>query len=513
MPDHDPYDLWIRRWIPVRWLASAPMPDPPSRVNLHEVFVWAHHIAAIAIPIPPALSGLYRVLYAMTARITGLDRAGEWSERRAALHEGGAFDADAVEAYRARHPDRFRLFDAHRPFLQDPRLSEQCTERAGVNKLSATRPAGNNHSWFSHASDQQSVALESADGVWHLLVWHYYGAPGQCTPRRVLDTRKGSNYAGPLRGCMSYHPVGSTLFGTLLAGLPEPASTVDPDRDLCPWEWPALPDPLEAPDVVHGPCSRLTARSQHALLLLPDNTGERVEDAYVTWAYDGKIFSGDDYMIWDTSAKGDVYPRKADARRALWRDLDALILDEAPGATHPRRPRVFRTAADLDDDLRVQALGFENDKSKDIQFVSAATPVISHLLRDDDVERAREVGQLRSVGELAGARLKRATLRAWEMLYGSPSGRHKECPLSREATARYWPEAEDLFWERLSTLNTKGARLDFRRCAERIYDDVTERLTRHQAGAAAVVRARAELFGHRPRRTTASEPADITEDR
>ncbi|MFI2609507.1 type I-E CRISPR-associated protein Cse1/CasA [Kitasatospora sp. NPDC018619] len=506
------YNLFDEAWIPVRWGPPPGGADDetdreashPPAVGLSELLLRAHEIERIAIEIPPVLSALYRVLYAVTARMTGLDQAcldesgpADWPSRRLALVDEGRFDPERVAAYTAHHRDRFDLFDASRPFLQDPRLSEQCdpANTAGVDKLVTTRPSGNNHSWFQHVNSAAPELPTPAQAVLHLLVWHYYGPSGRCSSRTVGDVRDAGSKAGPLRSTLSYHPEGETLFETLLAGLPEPGQDVRRGTDLCPWEWEALPDPLAAPPPLTGPCAELTARSQHALLLVPDDTGTFVKDAFITWAYRDKISrEGDPYLIWQTSRQGNTYPRPADSHRALWRDLDALLLEDPAGSAKPRRPTVFRTALDVSEDLRVHALGFEQDgQAKDIQFVDALTPPVLGLAKEEELTIAVEIGRLRVWGERYGERLDRAVKKAWTAFTEAPKIR--DCTWAVDAAAHYWPAAEAEFWKRLGERDFDGAAAAFRILAERAYDTVTHGALGTNRGAKACIRARVELFG------------------
>ncbi|MGC0316970.1 type I-E CRISPR-associated protein Cse1/CasA [Kitasatospora acidiphila] len=495
------YNLLDEPWIPVGWTDSRP--DLPENVGLRELLLRSHEIARIAVALPPALSALYRILYALTARITELDEAGpgDWGERRLDVVDRGQLEAGAVERVLGRYRPRFDLFDPQRPFLQDPRLVEQCDSQntAGVNKLITTRPSGNNHAWFRHVSDTAPDLPTCAEAAMHLLVWHYYGPSGRCSSRRVGTVEEANAKAGPLRSTLSYHPEGENLFETLLAGLPQPASTVRRDHDQCPWEWDQLPDPKAAPPQLRGVCSELTARSQHALLLVPDEAGSGVRDAFITWAYRDKIDrTGDPYLIWQTSKDGNPYPRPADSARALWRDLDALLLKNPSGTAQPRRPTVFETASEVSENLRARALGFEQDgQAKDIQFVDASTPPVLGLREDREPLIASEIGRLRAIGEGYGNRLERAAKKAW-FLY-TDAEKIADCTWAVDAAARYWPGAETEFWRRLDHKDFEGAAKSFRTLAERVYQDVTASAVGTLRGAKACSQARAELYTqHKP---------------
>lgn len=118
-----------RSWLP------AQIGGGVRRVGLRDLFGRAHEIDDLAVSVPPAAAGLWRILYAITARVTGLDRSdrrgSEWVERRESVLEAGRFDLGRVGEYFTRYRDRFDLFGPDRPFLQDPRLADQCPEDVG----------------------------------------------------------------------------------------------------------------------------------------------------------------------------------------------------------------------------------------------------------------------------------------------------------------------------------------------------------------------------------------------
>ncbi|WP_329612654.1 type I-E CRISPR-associated protein Cse1/CasA [Streptomyces brevispora] len=514
--------------VPVRWKSDIPPPEDgarPDRVGLRELLLRSHDIESLAIADAPAHAALLRVLYALTARIAGLDEQGparDWEERRLDVRDEGRMPPAGIAEYFSEFGDRFHLFDpgGGRPWMQDPRLAEQCdaTKTAGVNKLIVTRPSGNNHAWFRHDQDTAPELPTASEAFLNLLVWHYYGPAGRCSARAVNGVKSASATAGPLRTALSYHPQGTSLFETLLAGLVPPEAAVRREQDLCPWEQDELPDPERPPRTSHGPRSRHTGRSQHALLLVPDEDGTRVRDAYITWAYRGeRMPREDDYLIWQISQQNNVYPRPAKAGRALWRDLDALLLQHPPaGSAHPRRPRVFDTAAEVSENLRVRALGFDQEgQAKDTQFIDASTPAVLGFAERNDARTVPAVGRLRQFGEMFGRRLDRAVKRAWSAYVQDPKA--DGSAWASEAGARYWPLAEAVFWERFRQLDRTGTTVDdgfdpvatrraFLRLAEEAYDTVTTPVTRTLRGAKAVSHARTELYGGTPKNRTASAP-------
>ncbi|MFI7342975.1 type I-E CRISPR-associated protein Cse1/CasA [Streptomyces sp. NPDC050085] len=501
--DHEPHgDLLTTPIADCLRAEDAEAPDQVgTRVGIRQLLLEAPQIKSLTIGPPPALSAFYRILYALAARVTGLDEArkgpDEWNERRVDLLENGV-DVDAVDAYFAKYPGRFEMFNSQRPFLQDPRLAEQCPKSSGVNKLALGRPAGNNPAWFGHHFDEAPEPLRSHEALLHLLMWLYYGPAGRCATRTVGHTSEANSAAGPLRSSISFHPEGVTLWETLLAGLTPPETTVRREQDLCPWETDELDDPVSAAKPYAGPLSRLTGGWQHALLLIPDNTGRLVTDAYITWGHRGKKpLTRDAYVIWQTSKEGNTYARPASSGRALWRDVDALLLKEPSGSTKPQRPEVFTAAEDLEggEQFRVRALGFEQDgKTKDMQFVSGLTPPLLGLMQVHRPEAARQIGDLRVVGELYGHRLATAVKRAWAVIHDAKMA---DCIWSEQAAAHYWPRAEGEFWSRVRSENFTQSWRDFRRLAEESFDAVTEGLVRTAKGARAIEHARLDLYGGR----------------
>ncbi|CAM5323636.1 CRISPR-associated protein CasA/Cse1 OS=Streptomyces fumanus OX=67302 GN=cse1 PE=4 SV=1 [Streptomyces fumanus] len=172
-----------------------------------------------------------------------------------------------------------------------------------------SRAAGNNHSWFGHWSHHSPVLPGISQAALSLLTWHFWGYPGGLSTREVGHVKSHYAKAAPLRAALSYHPQCDNLLLTLLAGLTPPDGDVSRHTDLCPWEREDLPDPLAPMPEPQGPCSRLTACSQHALYLVPAPDGRHTADAYITWAYDAaRIRPQDDYLIWDITKDGRIPP-------------------------------------------------------------------------------------------------------------------------------------------------------------------------------------------------------------
>lgn len=516
MSDRPSFDLLDRPWIPVARHGAT------THVGLRALLTEAHELQDLAVPVPPAAAVLWRVLYVLAARVTGLAEpdvnADAWHVQRAQALANGRFDPERVGGYLDRVADRFDLFHPERPWMQDPRLQIESPKSAGVDKLVLGRPAGNNQVWFDHHHDGNRQPLSSPEAAWHLLAQLGYGPSGMGALRTVSGAAPSKTLrAGPLRGVLSFHPLGANLFESLVTGLFEP-SAVRPDAaafpDLCTWEVDALPTPLDPPPAPTGPCSLLTRRGRHALLLTPSPDGERVVDARLTWAFVGDSPPAEDpYVIYQLSQQGDWYARRAEADRAVWRDLDGLLLDDQAERPRRRRPRVVEQVAQLppevQDRLRLRAIGFEQDgKTKDIQWFSGVTPPVLRWLSERDLEAALGIEATRTAAEAASGRLRRALKAAWKelRLHGAgagdqhrpqPAGREPEPPWAREAAARYWPQAEPRFWRIITDRAFADAAAAFTRLAIEVYEEVTDKALAHPRSAKAIVEARRLLFPSR----------------
>ncbi|GII97534.1 type I-E CRISPR-associated protein Cse1/CasA [Sinosporangium siamense] len=476
-----PFDLLSRDWLPVR------AGDTRSVVGLRELFASAHELTDIEASPPPAASGLWRVLTVIAARVTGLDDmtlpADEWSARQEKVLEGGRFDPEELRKYFGKLSGRFNLFDQYRPWLQDPRLRQECKGSSGINKLVMSRPAGNNQVWFNHATAFDPPPLPAEEAVFHLLTQLYYGPSGQCTPRTVAETSAGNSKAGPLRRTISFHPLGSTLFESLIAGIP-PAYRYDRGgADLAPWETDELPNPLSVPPKPSGLGGVLTGRFQHAVLLEPSADENSVVNAWITWAWRNRELPADDpYLVYQQNKEGAYYARQADASRALWRDFDSLILEDV-GDEGRRRPAVLAAVEDMRgtllSTLQVRAFGFDQDgQTRDKEWTVGVTPALLALANETQVARA--ISQMRQAAETVERNLEWALRMVWEAINDPSNGDGKaqrrdipKGPWPAQGAFRYWIRAEQIFWRRIRGRDFDSPVNDFLRLALNVYDEVT----------------------------------------
>jgi CRISPR system Cascade subunit CasA len=518
--NHAGYALVERPWLPVRAAGGAPAPA----VGLSELLFRAHEFSDIELPIPPASAQLWRMLTLLAARVTGLDSSddvGAWYRARRRVLDAGAFDRSRVVAYFASLPGRFDLFHPERPWLQDPRLREQCAKASGVNKLAWGRTAGQNQVWLGgHHHDLAPVPLPPDEAAWHLLATLGYGPSGRCTSRTVDGRSEANSTAGPLRGTVSFHPLGRTLFESLVLNIPFDGDSDDEPGDVepAPWERKALPDPLGAPQESTGLAGTLLNQASHAVLLVPDPGGDKVVDAYVTWARrDRPVPPADPYLIHLTSKEGRRYARPADATRAVWRDLDSLLSEDSQDRFRPALLGHLTSTTHLPEELRrtlrLRAFGFDQDgQTRDRQWFTANNPAVLRWLEDsaDTSEEAvaarTRIRLTRRSAESLGLRLKNALTDAWKE-GNSPSGGSGRTdtgtgPWLRRGLSRYWSEAEAEFWRIAMDTDAPGPGIAFSRLALAAYDEVTGPYCSRPRVAAVVERHRRLLFLRRPTRRT-----------
>ncbi|REE61423.1 CRISPR-associated Cse1 family protein [Streptomyces sp. 3212.3] len=465
------FDLRDEPWVPVRLVSGESV-----RVGFRGLFTRAHEIEDLELPVAPAASGLMRILAAMTTRMAhhegvrlddedAAEEIAAWYALRRAVLGAGRFDPDAVDAYFDEQvPERrFDLFDEERPFLQDPRLAKECVDgqgrpnTSGVNKLVMGRPTGDNGAvLFGHFTDGDPVPVLAAEATWHLIAQLYFGPSGQCTPRKITQTRPGNGDAAPLRKSISYFPWAPDLFTTLVLAVPAPGQHEPDEADACPWEEQEPPDPLGPCPALSWPCRVLTGRFRHAALLVPSADRTEVTDAYITWStHEAAHQARDPFLILDRRRDGGLQAREADGSRALWRDVDALLLMDS--MQYALRPPALEGIPDaLRNRLRVRAYGFDQDgQQKDNGWFQATTPPILQWQQEVHPEMAAHVERCHRAAEDAGERLEFAAKVAWKLatdVNADASGkvkldRRKPGPWAAAAAARYWTAAEREFWQ------------------------------------------------------------------
>ncbi|MFI6688057.1 type I-E CRISPR-associated protein Cse1/CasA [Streptomyces sp. NPDC050485] len=476
-------------------------------VGLRAVFEAAHLLADLEVPEPPVEAMWRRMLAAVALRVGGLDTAdGEaWLDAREGLLDGGRFDAARVAGYFDPAPERWRLYGGPRPFLQDACLADEGGDLAPPGRLVMTRASGANALWAD--STPQDVPVEAGEAVAWLLGWRGYGPSGTVGTRSCGGRSSHIAKASPYRALISYfphHP--DSLFTTLVLSVPAPSAwPANPGLDRAPWESEQLPDPLSVQPPPSGPASLLAGRAAHAVLLTGDDEGRTV-GCRVTWGTTADLPPATDPYVIERDSGG---PVRASRSRAVWRDLDALLLHQRPGDKNTlRRPTVFDHLAELDPDLLgvlgVRALGWDQERRDvDRAWYSATTPPVLRHLAEADPDGAAAIAAAHRSAETWAGKLRGALASAWR---GANSLRHKDDQpgFVDQGAARYWERAESEFWTAITTAS--DAPPAFAALAISCFDTATATLKSTSHGRRATAQARAQLT-RAPRKAAASRPA------
>ncbi|MFJ4678108.1 type I-E CRISPR-associated protein Cse1/CasA [Kitasatospora sp. NPDC088783] len=479
-------------------------PGGQAVAGVENVLLAAHLLSELDFSVVPVESAVRPVLAAFAARVTGLDgrtadRAGEglgewWLDRLEEVLAEGRFDAKAVREYLGECSAGLGLYDGVRPFMQDPRLALEAGDVVPAGRLVMDRPSGANAMWSGRIAE--SVPVASGEALGWVLAWRAFGPSGMGAVRSHGGRSSKSCKAGPARALMRWFPRGRNLFESLVLSVPQPdAWPSGPGEDLAPWETEQLPDPL-APAAPCGVVSLLTGRSAHAVLLTPSAGGGQTVGCRIAWGTSVDLPAAVDPYVIDRSSGG---PVRANHRRAVWRDLDALLLKERPGdKVTTRRPRVFDSAKDLPVEvrraLRVRALGWDQDKQdKNSAWVVGETPPVLELVEECSPDGAAAVSAARGAAEEAASLLGKSLARVWHLLNPGRRSDDREGFVG-PGIAVFMERAEVEFWRVVA--DPAGQAPQFRRLALGVFDEVTVGVRSATVrGMAAVQLARGPLAG------------------
>ncbi|MFF2818209.1 type I-E CRISPR-associated protein Cse1/CasA [Kitasatospora cineracea] len=470
-------------------------PGDAVGVPLPAALTATHLAVDLLAPNPMVESMLRRFLTAVTARIGGLDTRvapPAWPERIEKVLRIGKLPKRDIEEYFHLHGSRMQL-RGEWPLLQDPRLREECTRRAPPGKLVMDRASGNTQVWRPHTPESEPVPLAEAFG-W-LLAWQGFGPSGMGAQRRHSSVDSKNMVSGCLRCSVSYHPLAGTLFDSLVLGCPPPELWPDPvGADLAPWEQTVLPDPL-LPRAVEGPVTLLTGRSTHAVLL--DIDGDLVTGCWVAWGTRAAAPVVRDPFV----VQGPKAYRRADHRRHLLRDFDALVHARTPADTGLKKeqmPAWLGVMADMPADLidrlgqvRVRALGMHQEKQEggEEHWFAQTTPAsVAEFLPTHHPERADRIKELSTEVDEAGKGMRKALTMAWAEIAPGSSGAN---PWIDRADHEFWDRCDRLFWDAVA--QPEGPAPDFARLALDVYDTSTRSHADRPPGLTAIARRREPL--------------------
>ncbi|MGW4359454.1 type I-E CRISPR-associated protein Cse1/CasA [Streptomyces californicus] len=307
----------------------------------------AHRIQRLELPVHTMLVVVLRQLLlpvVLDALKAPRDRR-EWCDR----FNRGRFSAEELERLEyylgpRGYGDRFRLFDAERPFAQVADLKALSGETKSVVQLVPSVASGNNVPIFSSLSEADELRLEAGDALLWLLHAHGWdtasiktGAEGDPQASKGKTT---GNPTGPLGQLGVVVPTGKTLYETLLLNMPVVPDGLAPD-DRPQWAWDERPSglgclapagPAWSQRPATGLLDLLTFQARRVRLFTCETEqGLRVNRVIVS-AGDRLVRTPeyDPHTVWQHVAKpkkGQSHqrPRRHISGRAAWQGLSTLL--------------------------------------------------------------------------------------------------------------------------------------------------------------------------------------------
>ena len=510
-------------WLPVNYLDGR-----NANVSLGRLLTEAHLIERIDTDSPPGQACFLRIVTAIAYQALALNdtphTVSSWRDTIGVLLAEGKFPADRIDAYFSTWHHRFDLFDAERPWRQDPRLRHENVAAKGVNTLIFSRNTGASDTMFSIYHDGNPGVASIALAVESMLTHQFYGSIGKCTARTPTGLKTASSnltYVGPLRSRVSFNPVGRNFFETILAHLVKPVRFDDAIRnavDLPGWENPDLPVSIGVKPFPVGSVSLLAGEHGHAILLDPAIRPDgivQVERVRMTWAYndkgDGNLLGQDPYTSVTTDKDtGKLRASTFDPTRVAWRDLPALLsspVQNSPAGEY-RQPKVMeslRTNLEaLLPYLRIEVHGFAQHatQTNNHDWSTSSTPPVL-LALNTEVEEGKELRQ--AIQDW----VQTAELEAKVLTSALRQARRAAFQLGiKDKFAEIWDtQAKYAFWSQASThfdvaragtshdflASTENAAAILRRLTVTIYDDLSGAI-RNPRGMAAVLKHRPYLL-------------------
>lgn len=440
------FNLLDRPWIPITTLDGA-----SSEVSLLELLRGARGYLSIGHADPLVTIAVHRFVLAFLHRaLNGPKR----SQEAVDWYRDG-FPVELIEAYAEKWRGRFDLFDAERPFLQQPGIERE-PFKDHWTRLSASRGSFNTNILFRpelRTKDAPEGAISAASAALELLGHQSFTLGGLI--KRFVTSAKGA----PVATCALTLVVGGNLLETLCLNL------VPYERhgaqDVPAWER-DLPTvaALEkgAEFAINGLATNYVwpARS---ILLQPDETGQVERMYYAAGLAPTEGRYPDPMLTIVKNAKGEPYPMAYREGKAMWRDLHAFV----PRPTEDGGPEVLGHAArllqtlgyfDSHQHVSFSVFGMINNKAKIALTRQESLRLPSSVLLHPELYSYLE-GWVKEVD--GGAfRLKVALQVLARSLISSTENCDPKDVNNQVAAfqfeGRFWPAAEAMFWAFIDSL-------------------------------------------------------------
>lgn len=444
------FNLLTEPWLPV-----VDSKGKAHELGLLQLLQRAREFGGIAHEDPLVVVALHRFLLAFLHR--ALEGPQEVEEACDWMEDG--FPFETIRAYADKWKHRFDLFDDKRPFGQHPELNQE-KFIDHWSRLQAARGSFNTNFLYSYElrnKTDNEDATKAAEAARQLLA-HQHFALGGLT-KRFVTSAKSSPFA---TACLTL-VMGNNLLETLCLNMVGYDRKHGQDCDLAIWEQ----DPPLSSDLKKGKKRAAAGLSDHytwaarSVLFRPDEDG-RVTTMYYAEGLSPVDNSYHDPMVCQIqNRKGEWYPLSYREGRALWRDLNSFVPSE-DGETNPDvinwAFRVLSYADRFDESLTFASIGIVNNKAKISQTrlellrlpaLALKAPTLQATLKEWTAE-AGEEAYLLSTGlkALAGSLLSNKR-------NGAAPRDVSALVNSFQFEARFWPRAEELFWEQLDSLPTE----------------------------------------------------------
>ncbi|MFF8681132.1 type I-E CRISPR-associated protein Cse1/CasA [Streptomyces sp. NPDC015237] len=328
------------------WLGTVALDGAQRPVGWLSALREAHTIRRFELPVHTMLPVLLRqmLLPAMIDALGAPRTRQEWEER----FNRGCFSPDEQDRLahylNERYGERFRLFDAQRPFAQVAGLQALNGETKTAAQLVPSVASGNNVPLFSALSEADELLLTPGDAALWLLHAHCWDTAsiktGAVGDPQAKNGKTTGNPTGPLGQFGVIVPTGRTLYETLLLNTPILPDGLEPG-DRPQWAWDERPAGLGCASPAGAAWSE---RSATGLLDLLTFQARRIRlitcETEQGWRVHRAIVSAGDrlaqtpefepHTAWQHTAKpkkGQSHrrPRRHASGRAAWQGLGTLL--------------------------------------------------------------------------------------------------------------------------------------------------------------------------------------------